>query len=195
MTMEVTNRRRFVVVARLGVPLLATVLLIYACAATFTGLARAGSHASTMRELLKTDVAILDEASYVNSVMPQRKSELRRRTARLFDSVERVSAEAAVLRYVAEAANLASLKRNALQVEGEEPKKNAATIRVVASFDYEGEYSQVVEYLRLLQAPITEVETLRVVPVHASLQGGGHTRINVSGKVAFYGLMRPVQGT
>jgi hypothetical protein len=194
MTMEVKRRRRIAVPVMIGASAMAGGLLIYACAMTFTALARAGSHASTARELLQSDMAILDEASYVESVMTQRKAELRRRTLRLFEAPERVSAEAAVLRYVADAANLASVKRNSLQVESDEPKKNAAVIRVVASFDYEGEYPQIVEYLRLLQAPITEIESLRVVPVQHSFQGDGRSRIGVSGKVAFYGIMSPVKG-
>jgi hypothetical protein len=194
MTAEVNDRRR--ISARLTIAgcVLAALLLVGGCAMTMGALARATSEASAARELMQSDMAVLDEASYVRSVLHQRKSELRRRTLRLFETPERVGAEAAVLRYVSDAAALASLNRHSLQVESDDPKKHTVMVRVVASFDYEGEYPQVIEYLRLLQAPITEIETLRIVPVQQQLQHGARSRLSVSGKVAFYGILSPVQG-
>ncbi|HEY0809747.1 MAG TPA: hypothetical protein VGD49_06270, partial [Longimicrobiales bacterium] len=132
--------------------------------------------------LLSKELNLIADAQAAGPHRESKAKELASRRLRLFEASERVHVEAAVLRYITQSAQLSQVKLNSVQVET--PRQQAASvIRVLVSFEAVSEYRAAIQFLRLLQAPLIQVETLRI----AAALAPNTQDVSVTGKIAFYG--------
>ena len=167
-------------------PVLSAAVVVMAVAAVLLTLqARAFRQ---QKDLLAADLDVIHAATNTANRKSELLEQLSRTRRRMFAG-ERVAAEAAALRYVAEAAALSKVSLTTLQIKSVRPGTEHRD-RIAIELAGGGDYPSAVEFLRLLQAPWHRIEQLRITPAPAPDQH----KLAFSGTVWFFNATSLGQG-